>query len=129
MKEWAEKLLAECALVAAAVDAALGGSLYRDAHARQLEVLRDPVLTRSARVLVEMQRKHGGSYTEFVREISAKHRATLMAKAFPASEQERFERLAAESIDEQKKIEAGDTLPFEEYRKKYLAVERLGIPT
>jgi len=129
MKEWAEKLLAECALVAAAVDAALGGSLYRDAHARQLEVLRDPVLTRSARVLVEMQRKHGGSYTEFVREISAKHRATLTAKAFPASEQERFERLAAESIDEQKKIEAGDTLPFEEYRKKYLAVERLGIPT
>jgi glutamate--cysteine ligase len=129
MKEWAEKLLAECAVVAAAVDAALGGSLYRDAHARQLEVLRDPVLTRSARVLVEMQRKHGGSYTEFVREVSAKHRATLMAKAFPASEQERFERLAAESIDEQKKIEAGDSLPFEEYRKKYLAVERLGIPT
>ena len=42
-------------------------------------------------------------------------------------EQERFARLAAESLDEQKQIEAGDTLPFEEYRKKYLAVERLGI--
>jgi glutamate--cysteine ligase len=128
-KEWGEKLLAEIAPVAAAVDAALGGSLYREAHARQLEVLRDPALTPSARVLVEMQRKHGGSYTEFVREVSARHRVTLMAKGFPASEQERFERLAAESIDEQKRIEAGDSLPFEEYRKKYLAVERLGIPT
>jgi glutamate--cysteine ligase len=126
LKEWGEKLLAEFALVAAAVDAALGGSLYREAHARQLEVLRDPALTRSARVLVEMQRKHAGSYTEFVREISAKHRTTLTAKAFSASEQERFERLAAESVDEQKTIEAGDSLPFEEYRKKYLAVERLG---
>jgi glutamate--cysteine ligase len=52
-----------------------------------------------------------------------------MAKSFPASEQERFERLAAESIGKQTKIEAGDSLPFEEYRKKYLAVERLGIPT
>jgi glutamate--cysteine ligase len=129
LKEWGEKLLAEIALVAAAVDAALGGNLYREAHARQLEVLRDPALTPSARGLVEMQRKHGGSYTEFVREVSARHRATLMAKSFPASEQERFERLAAESIGKQTKIEAGDSLPFEEYRKKYLAVERLGIPT
>jgi glutamate--cysteine ligase len=129
LKEWGEKLLAECAPIAAAVDTALGGSAYRDAHARQLEVLREPALTPSARVLVEMQRKHGGSYTEFVREISARHRDALKAKDFPAAEQERFARLAAESIEEQKAIEAGDSLPFEEYRKKYLAVERLGIPT
>ncbi|HJS39117.1 MAG TPA: glutamate--cysteine ligase [Burkholderiales bacterium] len=129
MKEWGEKLLAECAPVAAALDAALGGSLYREAHARQAEVLRDPALTPSARVLVEMQRKHNGSYTDFVREISGKHRAALMAKDFPASEQERFQRMATESVEEQKRIEAADTLPFEEYRKKYLAVARLGIPT
>jgi glutamate--cysteine ligase len=129
LKEWGDKLLAECAPVAAALDAALGGSAYRDAHARQVEVLHDPALTPSARVLVEMQRKHNGSYTEFVREISGKHRAALPAKDFPASEQERFARLAAASIEEQKQIEAGDSLPFEEYRKKYLAVERLGIPT
>jgi glutamate--cysteine ligase len=115
--------------VAAALDAALGGSLYREAHARQAAVLQDPALTPSARVLVEMQRKHGGSYTEFVRETSGKHRAALMAKDFPASEQERFQRLATESVEEQKRIEAADTLPFEEYRKKYLAVARLGIPT
>ncbi|HEX7249090.1 MAG TPA: glutamate--cysteine ligase [Burkholderiales bacterium] len=129
MKEWGEKLLAECAPVAAALDAAFGGSLYRDSHARQVEVFRDPALTSSARVLVEMQRKHNGSYTEFVREVSGKHRATLMAKDFPPAARARFERLAAESLDEQRQIEAGDSLPFEEYRKKYLAVERLGIPT
>ena len=76
-----------------------------------------------------MQRKHNGSYTEFVRELSGKHRSMLIARGFPAAEQERFVRLAAESLDEQRQIEAGDSLPFEEYRKKYLAVERLGIPT
>jgi glutamate--cysteine ligase len=129
LKEWGEKLLAECAPIAEAVDAALGGSAYRDAHARQHDVLREPALTPSARVLVEMQRKHGGSYTECMRELSARHRDALKAKDFPAAEQERFVRLAAESLEEQKQIEAGDTLPFEEYRKKYLAVERLGIPT
>jgi glutamate--cysteine ligase len=129
LKEWGEKMLAECAPVAAAIDAALGGSAYRDALAHQVEVLRDPALTPSARVLVEMQRKHGGSYTDLVRELSAKHRATLAAAPFPAAEQERFQQFAAESIEKQKQIEAGDSLPFEEYRKKYLAVERLGIPT
>jgi glutamate--cysteine ligase len=127
VEEWGERLLAECAPVAAALDAAFGGSAYREAHARQAEVLRDPALTPSARVLVEMQRERNASYTEFVREISARHRATLMAKEFPGSEHQRFVRLAAESIDEQARIEAADTLPFEEYRKRYLAVERLGI--
>jgi glutamate--cysteine ligase len=126
LKEWGEKLLAECAPVAAAVDAALGGSAYAAALARQVEVLREPALTPSARVLLEMQRKHGGSYTDFVRAMSSRHRETLKAKAFPAAEEERFARLAAESLEEQKRIEAGDTLPFEEYRKRYLAVERLG---
>jgi glutamate--cysteine ligase len=74
-----------------------------------------------------MERGHGGSYVDFVRHLSGRHRATLLAKGFPAADQERFARLAAESVDEQKRIEAGDTLPFEEYRKEYLAVERLGI--
>jgi glutamate--cysteine ligase len=50
-----------------------------------------------------------------------------MAMPFPAAEEERFAQLAAVSIAEQKAIEAADTLPFEEYRKKYLAVERLGV--
>jgi glutamate--cysteine ligase len=39
---------------------------------------------------------------------------------------ERFAQLAAASTAEQKAIEAADTLPFEEYRRSYLAVERLG---
>ena len=62
LREWGEKLLAECAPVAAAVDAALGGNAYREAYARQLAVLRDPMLVPSARVLVEMQRSYQGFF-------------------------------------------------------------------
>jgi len=126
LKEWGEKLLAECAPVAAAVDAALGGNAYREAHAQQVAVLRDPSLVPSARVLEEMQRNYEGSYTDFICDLSRKHRATLMAREFPRQEEERFARFAAESIAKQMQIEAGDTLPFEEYRKRYLAAERLG---
>jgi glutamate--cysteine ligase len=127
LEEWGEELLAECGPVAAELDAAFGGNAYRDAHARQTEVLRDAALTPSARVLAEMKRGYGGSHIEFVRSLSDRHRAALRATDFPAAEQARFGRLAAESIGEQKSIEAGDRLPFEEYRKQYLAVERLGI--
>ena len=127
LKKWAEKLLAECAPVAAAVDAAFGGNAYREAHAQQAAVLRDPSLVPSARVVVEMLRNYQGSYTEFTCALSRKHRATLMAQEFPRQQEEHFARLAAESIAKQKQIEAGDTLPFEEYRKKYLAAQRLGI--
>jgi glutamate--cysteine ligase len=33
------------------------------------------------------------------------------------------------SIEEQRRIEAADTLPFEIYRQQYTAPERLGRPT
>ena len=126
LAQWGEELLAECEPIAAAVDAALGGHAYREAHAAQVAVLRDASLAPSARVLETILEEHQGSYTSFTLELSRRHRAALMAREFPRAEEERFARLAAESLAKQKRIEAADTLPFEEYRKKYLAVERLG---
>jgi glutamate--cysteine ligase len=41
--------------------------------------------------------------------------------------QARFEAEAAASIDEQKKLEAADSMPFEIYRQQYLSPERLGL--
>jgi glutamate--cysteine ligase len=125
LQEWGGRLLAECAVVAEAVDAASGGKLYREAHAAQLAVMRDPARTPSARMLAHMH-DHGDSYRDFVLAQSRRHRDALMALPFPSADEERFAQLAAASIAEQKAIEAADTLPFEQYRKTYLAVERLG---
>jgi len=126
LAQWGAQLLAECEPIAAALDAALGGDAYRAAHAAQGAVLRDPALAPSARVLAAMLGEHAGSYTDFTLALSRRHRAALVAQEFPRAEEERFARLAAESLAKQKSIEAADTLPFEEYRRKYLAVERLG---
>jgi glutamate--cysteine ligase len=126
LQEWGERLLDECAPVAEALDAALGGRLYRESHAAQLAVMRDPARAPSARMLADMHR-YGDSYREFVLAQSRRHRDTLMEMPFSPTEEDRFAQLAAQSIAEQKAIEAADTLPFEEYRKTYLAVERLGI--
>jgi glutamate--cysteine ligase len=125
LQDWGERLLKECEPVAAALDEALGGEGYREAHAAQLEVLRDPSRTPSARVLAGM-REHGDSFVAFALAQSRRHRDALLAAPLSTKEASRLERLAAQSLRGQEKIEAQDTLPFEEYRKQYLAVERLG---
>ncbi len=124
LQAWGEQLLAECAPVAEAVDAALGGDLYCAAHAAQLAAIRDPARTPAARMLADM-RGHGDSYRDFILAQSRRHRDALAAMPFPDVEKERFAQMAAASLAEQKAIEAADTVPFEEFRKQYLAVERL----
>jgi glutamate--cysteine ligase len=122
---WGERLLGECEAVAEALDAAFGGTAYREAHGAQLAVLREPERTPSARVLAEI-RDDGDSYLGFALEQSRRHREFLLAQALPPRDEARLGRLAEESLRRQREIEAQDTLPFEEYRHQYLAPERLG---
>jgi len=124
LAQWGARILEECAPIAEALDAAFAGSGYRDALAAQRGVLADAALTPSARVLADL-RTHGNSYRDFARAWSARHRASLLAAPLPAEAEARQRRLAAESIQEQRAIEAADTLPFEQFRQRYLAPERL----
>jgi len=126
LAEWGIRVLEECGPIAEALDAAFSGSGYRDALASQRLLLDDAGLTPSARILADL-RAHGNSYRDFARACSARHRQALRALPLSAEAAARFERLAAESIEEQRAIEGADTLPFEQYRQRYLAPERLNI--
>ena len=123
--EWGGEILAECAPIAAALDAANGGTAHREALASAVAALDDPAATPSARVLEAMARDHGNSYVRFVLAQSLAHRDAILELPFPAEIAERFARLADESVTEQRRIEAADTLPFEAYRQLYLAAFRL----
>ncbi|MDH3318435.1 MAG: glutamate--cysteine ligase [Betaproteobacteria bacterium] len=127
LPDLAGEVLAECAPIAARLDEVFGGSHYGEALAAAHAVLRNPASAPSARMLAEMAHGFGNSYTAFVLERSRRHRQALTTVPLPRAEGERFARLAAASIAEQKAIEAADTLPFEEYRRNYLAVEQLGV--
>ncbi len=122
---WSSEILAECAPIAAALDTANGGHAHGDALARALAALNDPAATPSARALAAMARDHGNSYVRFVLAQSLAHRDAILELPFPAEIAERFGRLADESVTEQRRIEAADTLPFEAYRQLYLAPFRL----
>ncbi|HEU0201579.1 MAG TPA: glutamate--cysteine ligase, partial [Burkholderiaceae bacterium] len=123
--DWAAELLEGCVPIAAALDAAHGGNAYREALAAALALLGNRARLPAARVLDAINQR-GRSYVRFALARSEATKKALLALPFPPTVQARFEREAAESIAEQKRLEATDTLPFEEFRLKYLAAESLG---
>jgi glutamate--cysteine ligase len=123
--EWGGQLLAECEPIAAALDAARGGGAYRDALAAAVAALGDPESLPSARVLRAMASEHDNSYVRLVLALSLRHRKTLGGLPFPPEVEERFTRMARESLAEERRIEAADRVPFETYRQQYLSPELL----
>jgi glutamate--cysteine ligase len=54
-------------------------------------------------------------------------RDELLELPYSAELKARFAALTKSSLEEQKHIEANDSLPFEIYRQQYLSVERLDV--
>jgi glutamate--cysteine ligase len=71
-------------------------------------------------VLHAMARNHGNSHIGFTLAESLAHRGTLLGMPLKPQVEERFARLAEQSIAKQKKIEASDRIDFETYRQRYL---------
>jgi glutamate--cysteine ligase len=105
-----------------------GGTAYRDALATARDRLADANLTPSARVLEAMRSQFDSSYVAFTRAQSAQTQAHLLGLPFSDELHGQFVAMAEASVQLQKQIESSDTLSFEDYRRHYLAVERLGVP-
>ena len=125
--DWGEEVLAQCLPIAAALDAAHGGAAYADAVRDAQASLREPQRLPSARVLASMAAEHGDSFVSFVRSRSDATRDLLLGLPWSQAQQAAFERATQASIEEQKQIEANDTMPFEIYRQQYVSPERLGL--
>ena len=129
LADWGLELVGQCLPIAAALDAAQGsGTAHADAVRAAGAALRNPDSLPSARVLAAIEKEHANSFVGFVRARSEQTRATLLDLPFSAAQQAEFERMTAESIQEQKRIEAADTMPFEIYREQYVSPARLGMP-
>ena len=86
-------------------------------------LIAEPALTPSARSLREMAEHFDDSFPRFALAQSLRHRETLLAMPLSDDAQARFERMAEDSLAEQRRIEAADQLPFELWRQRYLAGE------
>jgi len=128
LTDWGMELLAQCAPIADALDAAQGGTFCREALAAADAALRDPGTLPSARVLAAMTQDFDNSFIKFARARSAKTQNAIRSLPWPAAQNTRLTALSQQSCADQKKIEASDTMPFEAYRQQYVSAERLGIP-
>ena len=120
LADWGNELLSECDPIAEALDQARGGRAHRDSLAAAREALREPSATPSARVLEVMQRQHDQSHLAFGLERSRRNLAALAQRPLSPEAVSRFERMARESLESQREIEAADRVPFETYRQQYL---------
>ena len=125
--DWGGDVVEACTRIAAALDAALGGDAYGQALRAAKDGLRQPETLPSARVLDTMARDFDGSFIAFGRAQSEQIRRNFMRMPFAADAHSRLAALARQSIDEQKRIEDNDSMPFEIFRQAYLETRRLGV--
>ena len=128
LTDWGLELLQACEPIAQALDAAHGGLLHAQALAAALSALKNPETLPSARVLAAVRQQHGHSFVQFILNQSEKTHAHLLALPFSPAEQAHYEKLRADSIQAQAKLELQDSLPFEIYRQQYVSEHRLGHP-
>lgn len=124
---WGEELLQAFEPYAAALDAAHETTDYADALRSARALLLEPDLLPSARVLAVMDRDFGNSFIAFTAAQSRQTHAKLLGLPFSAAQQAKFAAASAQSLLDQREIEAGDTMPFEIYRQQYVSPERLGL--
>ena len=124
--DWAADILAQCAPLAAALDATHHSSDYSAALAQARSTLADAAQTPSARVLAQMAAQHNNSFSAFTLHQSTLARDALVALAWSGAQQTRSAAEVAASLEAQKTIEAADSLPFEEWRQHYMAAQGLG---
>ena len=72
-----------------------------------------------------MRDRHANSHIDFTLEQSLHHADSIKRIDLDGAVEARFAKLATDSMRQQKQIEEGDTMPFEIYRQRYLAPERL----
>ncbi|RZA15428.1 MAG: glutamate--cysteine ligase, partial [Lysobacteraceae bacterium] len=125
---WGAEILAQCAPIAARLDAQQGGDAHVQALADAALALREPARLPSARVLDAIERDHAGSFIGFTRERSRLTHEALISLPWSDDDQRHFEALSASSVQDQAAIEEADTMPFEVYRQEYVSPARLGVP-
>jgi glutamate--cysteine ligase len=127
LMDWAKDLVSRCAAIADVLDAAHGGHAHRQACEAAFAALQDPSQLPSARVVSALQQAPEAGHCGFVQAQSAQARDMLLASDLPAYAQARLAHQAQTSIEEQARIEAADTMPFEQFRQAYMSPQHLGL--
>ncbi|PIE42038.1 MAG: glutamate--cysteine ligase [Gammaproteobacteria bacterium] len=118
--DWARDLLNKIADVASLFDESHQTSLYSEAVAAQLEKIRNPALTPSAQVLKILQ-EDKQSFFEFSMDMTLQHEQYFRSNPLSVNQLKAMQKVAQESHEAQKNIEASDDISFEQYLANYFS--------
>ena len=121
LRDWAEEILQGVRAVAEIIDRGESSNDYVQAVAAQLDLIRNPEATPSARILTELRDGKIGFF-RYALSCAQQHKDYFAALAPLSTERmDMFEKEVSESIKRQAEIEAGDDQSFEDYLAAYFA--------
>jgi glutamate--cysteine ligase len=125
LKDWGLELVAELLPYARQLDATHGCTDYVATVESAVHALHHPDALPSARVLREVTENFDGCFVAFVRAQSLKTRQAMLDAELPAAVRDQYAHIAHHSLQDQARIEAGDSMPFDIYLQEYLSPRHL----
>ena len=119
LQVWGGEILDKITSIAKLMDQAFGGEDFLAAIELQKEKLSDTAKTPSAQTIHELETK-SQSFFEFGLEHSLAQKEYFSNYEANADRLAYFEGLTQSSLDQQKEIEAADTLPFADFLEQYI---------
>jgi len=118
LQVWASELFIQLQPIARALDASHGGKAHGEAITALQQRLQQPELTPAAQLLEEV-RSSDSSYFQTALRHAQQHREFFLDSKLDPAVEEQFISLAAHSLEDQKAIEAADTLSFDDFLSAY----------
>jgi glutamate--cysteine ligase len=118
--DWGKQLLEQIRPYADMLDSAYGGTHYAAAVQAQYIKIHDSEQTPSAQLLQRL-RDEAISLHDFTLRESQQHRDTLLAAPLDSARQQEYRKLAADSLQEQTRLEQSDVEDFASYVARYHA--------
>ena len=118
LQDWASELCNKMKPVARLLDRANYCENYFSSVKSQIASVFDPELTPSARMLAEMKENDEGFFHHAQR-MSKYHYHYYKTHSLPADKVGFFEKMASDSLEKQKQIEADDSISFDDYLQNY----------
>ena len=118
LQEWAGELFTQLQPIARALDASHGDNAHSEAVSAMEQRLQHPELTPAAQLLEEV-RSSDSTYFQTALRHAEKHREFFLDSKLDPAVEEQFVSLAAHSLEDQKAIEAADTLSFDDFLSAY----------
>ena len=116
---WANEILDNVSGVAELIDQAEDGDSYTQSVRLMRELVHEPMATPSARLLEEL-RQADCSFFDYAISVARSHRDYFSSiTPLSTAREDEFEREAVRSVQQQREIEAGDEINFDEYLANY----------